>query len=107
MMRTVYFFVSPSCGACEEWKPVVDAFITKHLGKVLALRCNPNFRDYTFGRWSVKYTPSVAVQESGHLLRYAEGRLMTLEELEDFVFSDPAEPEPADEEEEEEEEEDD
>lgn len=105
-MRTVYFFVSPSCGACEEWKPTVEAFIAKNLGKVIALRCNPNLREYVFGRWTVKYTPSVAVQERGQILRYAEGKLMSEAELEEFVFGE-APPEQDEDEEDEDEGEDD
>lgn len=92
-MRTIYFFTSPSCGSCEEWKPVIEEFIANNLGKCIPIRLNPNFREYEYRRsdgrtWTVKYTPSVMVQENGKLLRYAEGKLMTLAELEAFAFDD-------------------
>lgn len=85
-MRTVYFFTSPTCGACEEWKPTVDAFVQANLNRMIVLRCNPNLREYKLSGWKVKYTPSVAVMENGQLLRKAEGQLMDAAELEAFVF---------------------
>ena len=87
-MRTVYFFTSPMCGVCEEWKPVIDAFIAKRGSECFTLRCNPNLRPYAFGDWKVKYTPSAMVQELGQMLRHVEGKLLSLEELEEFVFGD-------------------
>ncbi len=87
-MRTIYFFTSPSCAACEEWKPTIDDFIKRNLGKIIVIRCNPNLREYTFGKWRVRYTPSAAVTEGGALLRKAEGLLMSLDELGSFAFDE-------------------
>lgn len=87
-MRTVYFFTSPMCGACEEWKPTVEAFILSNSARCFAIRCNPNLKAYEFGKWKVKYTPSAMVMEGGTMLRYIEGQLLTAAELEAFVFAD-------------------
>lgn len=92
-MKTVAFFTSPLCGACEEWKPTVEAFAGKLAGRAFVLRLNPNLRAYEYpkddgSKWKVKYTPSAAVLENGKLLRYVEGRLLNESELEDFVFND-------------------
>lgn len=85
-MRTVYFFTSPHCGACEAFKPAIEDFTAKHGGEVIVLRCNPMLKEYEFGRWRVKYTPTVVVTERGHLVGKVEGRGMTVRELEQFVF---------------------
>lgn len=87
-MRTVYFFTSPMCGACEDWKPTVDAFVNSSLTRCFAIRCNPNLKEYKFDKWRVKYTPSAMVMEGGKMLRYVEGQLLTPGELEAFVFAD-------------------
>ncbi len=85
-MRTVYFFVSPMCGACEEWKPTINDFIAKNAMRAIFLRLNPNLKAYEFDKWKVKYTPAAAVLENGQLLRYVEGQLLDATELEAFVF---------------------
>lgn len=85
-MRTVYFFTSPMCAACEEWKPTINDFIAKNSMRCISLRLNPNLKAYEFEKWKVKYTPSAAVLENGVLLRYVEGELLTADELEAFVF---------------------
>lgn len=92
-MRTIAFFTSPLCGACEEWKPIVEAFASKLAGRAFVLRLNPNLRAYEYlkddgSKWKVKYTPSAMVMENGKMIRYVEGRLLTEAELEEFVFSD-------------------
>lgn len=92
-MKTIAFFTSPLCGACEEWKPTVEAFASKLAGRAFVLRLNPNLRAYEYlkddgSKWKVKYTPSAMVTENGKLLRYIEGRLLDEGELEDFVFND-------------------
>lgn len=96
-MRTVYFFTSPLCGACEEWKPTIEEFVAKNGTRCIVLRCNPNLRNYVLGQWEVRYTPSVAVQEGRQLLRFAEGQPMGLADLEKFVFDDEEPAAPAEE----------
>jgi hypothetical protein len=86
LVRTVYFFTSPMCAACSDWKPTIDEFVGKNTMRCIVLRLNPNLKDYEFEKWRVKYTPSAAVLENGVLLRYVEGELLTAEELESFVF---------------------
>lgn len=85
-LPTVYFFVSPSCDMCLEMKPAIEEWITHRApGRAFGVRLNPRLREYRFGRWSPKYTPSVLlVDEEGQPVRHVEGRLLTVDGIEDF-----------------------
>lgn len=87
-MRTIYFFTSPLCGACQEWKESINAFIAAHGHECFVLHLNPNLKAYQYGDWKVQFTPSAMVQENGQVLRVVEGKLLTADELAQFVLGE-------------------
>lgn len=90
-MKYLKFFKGGMCAACEEQEPAVQAFERKHMGAVIVLRLNPNLKDYALPSGKrVKLTPSFGLYEDQTPVRQREGEILTLDELEHFVFDDEA-----------------
>lgn len=86
MLPTVYFFVSPSCAACQEMKPAIEEWIAHRApGRAFGVRLNPQLKEYIFGRWRPRHTPSVLLMEDGQPVRRVEGRILSVEEIDAFL----------------------
>lgn len=90
----VYCFLSPTCSACTEARPHVEAFTEQVAGRAFVVTLNPNLKEYEFAGKKVRYTPTyVFFDQAGNPVEMVEGRVLTAEQLEEYAFTPPPPPE--------------
>lgn len=87
-LKTLYVYTMQGCEVCAEAKPIVEEFKRQHLFKVLVVYVDATRSIISLADIDPKTTPSFAVvDETQTPLKKHEG-LLTLEQLNAFVFGD-------------------
>lgn len=87
-LKTLYCYVMQGCDVCAEAKPIVEDFKRQHLFKLLVVYVDATRSIISLADIDPKSTPSFAlVDETQTPLKKHEG-LLTLEQLNAFVFGD-------------------
>lgn len=82
-MTRYYFIHQTGCGACEEQRPIVDAFCAKH-PELKRVDVDLAIEEWKARAWIPKVTPTHVLLRNGRKPIIYEGEA-TLEELEEWL----------------------